>query len=67
MILAVPFNSAVHMTAPIAGVEGIDGDSDVPTRLTISYSTDTELALWRGLNIGDEVLEITEASSSPAV
>ena len=71
MILAVPFNPRFQMTAPIIGIEGVVGDPDAPTCLTISYSSDTELALWRGLNIGDEVLEITEnperSPAAPAV
>ena len=64
MILSIPFNPTVHMTAPMHGVESFAGSSDAPTGITISYADDTELAFWRGLNISDEVLEITDLSAT---
>ena len=63
MLVRVPFNDSVAMTAPIDSVEFLrreGGRED--TALCIRYVDTEELGLWRGLSIGGETIEIVEAA-----
>jgi hypothetical protein len=70
MLVQVSLNGAVFVTAPVSGVEFVDG----PGRrsrigLTVRYEDDDDLAFWRGLNIGGGMIcPVTEPGgpSSPA-
>jgi hypothetical protein len=64
MIVGIPFNSAVCMTAPIDSIEFLDRSGGVSkTCLCIRYADEEDLSLWQGLNIGDETLEVRDSSS----
>jgi hypothetical protein len=67
MLVGIPFNSAVSMTAPIDAVEfALRSGGAEDTCLCIRYADDEELSLWQGLNIGEETLDVKEVSTAPA-
>jgi hypothetical protein len=67
MLVHVSLNGSVFVTAPVHGVEFVDG----PGRrsrigLTVRYEDDDDLAFWRGLNIGGGMLcPVTEPERPP--
>ena len=62
MFVHVPFNSSLDMTAKIHSIEFARRHGGEDVCLCFESEPDA-LELWRGLNIGDETLEITEAGS----
>jgi hypothetical protein len=65
MVVGIRFNSAVSMAAPIDAVEfALRSGGAEETCLCIRYADDEELSIWQGLNIGDETVEVKEASTS---
>ena len=64
MFVHVPFNSNTAMTARIDCIEfarRLGGHEDIC--LCIRYTEPKELELWRGLDIGDEIFEVTTDGS----
>lgn len=59
MFVHVPFNSSLDMTAQIHSIEFARRQGSEEVNLCFELKPDA-LKLWRGLNIGDETLEITE-------
>jgi hypothetical protein len=65
MLVGIPFNPAVSMTAPIDAIEVAlrpGGAEDVC--LCFRYADDEELSFWQALNIGEETLEVKPAASA---
>jgi hypothetical protein len=61
MVLQVPLNDMVTMTAPVHGVEFVDGpDQQSRTGLTLKCEDDIDLSLWRGLNLDGHVFTVVE-------
>jgi hypothetical protein len=60
MKVNIRFNSSVSMTAPIHSIEFARREGREDVCLCILYKDDTELMIWRGLNIGDEIVELTD-------
>ena len=63
MVVRIPFNGSVAMTAPIHSIEFLrrDGGRE-ETALCIRCRDAEELGLWRGLKIRDETIEVLVAS-----
>lgn len=62
MLVRIPFNTALSMTAPIESIEFLrreGGRED--TALCIKCQNADELEMWSGLNIGDEAVDVIEA------
>lgn len=67
MLVWIPLNSAIVTTARINCMEYVrrsGGHED--TCLCISYTGTEDLEFWRGLNIGDETLEVMPDASGDA-
>jgi len=62
MSAGIAFNSSIRFTAPVYSVEMVDGANGSHIALVFTASDDNELELWKALNIGDEIVEITEGS-----
>ena len=60
MFLGVPLNSAVTITAPIHSVEFVDGANGSHAALTFNFEDPDDASVWKGLNIGDEILDIRD-------
>ncbi len=60
MNVNIRFNSSVSMTAPIHSIEFALRRGREDVCLCILYEDDTDLMIWRGLNIGDEIVEVTD-------
>jgi hypothetical protein len=59
MKVHIRLNSSISTTAPIYQIEfarRYQGREDIC--LCILYEDDTELAIWQGLNIGEEIVEV---------
>jgi hypothetical protein len=67
MLVGIPFNASVSMTAAIDSIEFLDKSGGVAkTCLCIKYADEEELSLWQGLNIGNELLEVKEQPTGAA-
>jgi hypothetical protein len=67
MLVGIPFNSVVSMTAPIEAVEfRLRPGGAEDTCLCIRYADEEELSLWQGLSIGEETLDVTDVSTAAA-
>jgi hypothetical protein len=61
MVLQVPLNDMVTMTAPVHGVEFVDRPGQRShTGLTLQCEDDIDLSLWRGLNLDGHVFAVVE-------
>lgn len=66
MVLQVPLNDMVIMTAPVHGVEAVDAVGQRSrTGLTLKCEDDIDLSLWRGLNLDGDVFAVVEPESKP--
>ena len=66
MLLSVPLNGSVAMTAPVHAVELVDGPGRKSrVGLVIACEDDFEVELWQALGIGGETLDLHE-SGEPA-
>ena len=66
MLLQVPLNDAVTMTAPVHGVEFVDGPGQRSRiGLTLQYEDEADLAFWRGLNLQGHDFAVVEPADSP--
>ena len=62
MIVNIPFNSCLSMTAPIHAIEIASTSSGTRIVLVIDLGEDDEAEIWKGLNLGGgEMLEIEAA------
>lgn len=59
MVVHLPFNRAVSMTAPVHSVEHNQHRDREEITLCIKCDED-QLQLWEGLNVGDETIHISE-------
>lgn len=60
MHVAIHLNASTTMTAPVHAVEYIRRSSDrEEVGLCIKCENSEELEVWRGLNIGSEVVEVS--------
>jgi hypothetical protein len=61
MVLQVPLNDMVTITAPVHGVEAVDRPGQRSrTGLTLQCEDDIDLSLWRGLNLEGDVFAVVE-------
>ena len=61
MLVEIPLNPAVAITAPIDSVVFLDRPGNAAnTCLCIKFADEEELSFWQALNIGDELLEVKE-------
>jgi hypothetical protein len=61
MVLEVPLNDMVFMTAPVQGVEAVDAPGQRSrTGLTLRCEDDLDLSIWRGLNLAGHVFAVVE-------
>lgn len=60
MFLNVPLNSAVTIDDPIHSVEFVDRSDGSHVALAFKLDDPNDAAVWKGLNIADELLEITD-------
>jgi hypothetical protein len=66
MVLQIPLNDMVTMTAPVHGVEFVDGPGQRSRiGLTLQYEDEADLAFWRGLNLQGHVFAVVEPADSP--
>ncbi|HEX8319445.1 hypothetical protein [Longimicrobium sp.] len=66
MVLQVPLNDMVTITAPVHGVEAVDASGQRSrTGLTLKCEDDIDLSLWRGLNLDGHVFTVDEPESEP--
>lgn len=68
MVLHVPLNSSLTVTALVHGVESLRAAGTAgSTALTIRADDDLDLALWEGMRLGDgEILSLTAPEHPPA-
>ena len=60
MQVAIPFNGTIALTVPIHAVGYIRRSSSrEEVGLCIKYQDSEELEVWRGLNIGSEVVDVS--------
>ena len=65
MLVQVLQNSSLSMSAPIRSVEAIDHAGGIAyVGLCIQYSDSMEQALWRGMNLSGEVLDVLPEAPS---
>ncbi len=62
MLISVSLNSSLALTEPIQAVEIIGSG----VALSISCSDDMDRAIWEGLGVADEVVEVGPASGDGA-
>lgn len=60
MIVSVPCNSALNITAPIDSIEFARRIGGEDICVCISCADEDEFALWEGLNLSGEMLEISK-------
>lgn len=63
MFLGVRLNSAVMIRVPIHSVEFLDGCHSSHVALTFKFDHPEAATGWKLLNIGDEIIEITDHES----
>ena len=66
MVLQVPLNDMVIITAPVHGVEAVDAlGQRSHTGLSLKCEDDIDLSLWRGLNLDGHVFAVVEPEPTP--
>lgn len=66
MVVCIPFNASLTMTARIDCIEFARRSGGLEdTCLCIRCDDPDELAVWRGLNLGGETLEVNSHDSIP--
>ena len=67
MNLHVPFNSQLAMEVPIGSVEFVDGTrTGSHVALVIPLEDTIDLPLWQGLDLVDEILEVSDPGAPAA-